>query len=663
MSRTVTVGGNRLGSGKKLKLELKGYERSTHDIGYVWRSSLAPGTLVPFMSVLGLPGDTFDINLNADVKTLPTLGALFGSYKLQLDIFTADFRLYQGQLHNNKLGIGMDMSKVKFPTMTLRGDRIDYKMGRIENQQISQSALLAYLGVRGIGDRKRDVKGLGKTIVRNYNATALIAYWDIYKTYYANKQENIGALIDSSIKNTKCPTMFATYIVNGVTNSIEYDVNDNGADRDWSKALIKDRTLEFHGENLRPENIEIYSKGVYYKLTGIYDVDNQTYVSTDGRYMRCGYISGLNVINGFRVNVVAGKTSDLDIVVKTFDLENIDKCREDILSKTKEYTAYKLNDLGISPYSDIIGEEEGLRCISRYEMQGLGLKTYQSDMLNNWISTEWIDGDNGISAITAVDVSEGTLSMDALNLSQKVYDMLNRIAVSGGSYDDWLEAVYDSEGMFKVESPVYHGGLSREIVFQEVVSTASQVWETLEPLGTLAGRGVLSQKHKGGSVTIKVKDPCYIIGIVSITPRVDYSQGNDFDIDFKTLNDLHKPGLDGIGFQDLITTKMAFWDEDEDNEGNVIKYSAGKQPAWLDYMSNVNKCYGEFTDEGMFMTLNRRFEPNSEGRIGDVTTYIDPKKYNYVFAETKRNAQNFWVQIGADVTARRVMSAKIIPNL
>ena len=80
-------------------------------------------------------------------------------------------------------------------------------------------------------------------------------------------------------------------------------------------------------------------------------------------------------------------------------------------------------------------------------------------------------------------------------------------------------------------------------------------------------------------------------------------------------------------------------------------------------MSNVNKCYGEFTDEGMFMTLNRRFEPNSEGRIGDVTTYIDPKKYNYVFAETKRNAQNFWVQIGADVTARRVMSAKIIPNL
>ena len=188
--------------------------------------------------------------------------------------------------------------------MTLRGDRIDYKMGRIENQQISQSALLAYLGVRGIGDRKRDVKGLGKTIVRDYNATALIAYWDIYKTYYANKQEKIGALIDSRVKNTKCPTMFATYIVNGVTHSIEYDVNDNGADRDWSKALIKDRTLEFYGENLKPENIEIYSKGVYYKLTGIYDVDNQTYISTDGRYMRCGYISGLNVINGFRVNAV-----------------------------------------------------------------------------------------------------------------------------------------------------------------------------------------------------------------------------------------------------------------------------------------------------------------------------------------------------------------------
>ena len=62
-----------------------------------------------------------------------------------------------------------------------------------------------------------------------------------------------------------------------------------------------------------------------------------------------------------------------------------------------------------------------------------------------------------------------------------------------------------------------------------------------QPLGTLAGRGKLSDKHKGGYVVVKVDEPSYIIGIVSLTPRVDYSQGRDWDINLKTLDDLHKP--------------------------------------------------------------------------------------------------------------------------
>ena len=50
---------------------------------------------------------------------------------------------------------------------------------------------------------------------------------------------------------------------------------------------------------------------------------------------------------------------------------------------------------------------------------GLALKTYQSDIFNNWIDTEWIDGENGINAITAVDVSDGKLELDTLILAKK----------------------------------------------------------------------------------------------------------------------------------------------------------------------------------------------------------------------------------------------------
>ena len=82
-------------------------------------------------------------------------------------------------------------------------------------------------------------------------------------------------------------------------------------------------------------------------------------------------------------------------------------------------------------------------------------------------------------------------------------------------------------------------------------------------------------------------------------------------------------------------------------------------------MTDYNRTYGEFAnpETQMFMTLNRRYELDANKRIKDLTTYIDPIKYNYIFADGRRDAQNFWVQIAVDVTARRKMSAKIMPNL
>ena len=71
-----TLGGARLGSGNKMQVNLHNYGRSTHDLSYLWRSTMAPGTLVPFIHEIALPGDTFDIHLNCDAKTHPTVGPI-----------------------------------------------------------------------------------------------------------------------------------------------------------------------------------------------------------------------------------------------------------------------------------------------------------------------------------------------------------------------------------------------------------------------------------------------------------------------------------------------------------------------------------------------------------------------------------------------------------
>lgn len=143
MGQEVTLGGERLGAGKRQKVYLDNYQRSTHDKGYVWRSTMSAGTLVPFMSEVGLPGDTFDIDLNVDILTHPTIGPLFGTYKIQLDVFQIPVRLYQAKLHMNMLGIGMDMSKVALPQVKVYAPPLNLSKP-LDNQQLNPSCLMRY---------------------------------------------------------------------------------------------------------------------------------------------------------------------------------------------------------------------------------------------------------------------------------------------------------------------------------------------------------------------------------------------------------------------------------------------------------------------------------------------------------------------------------------
>jgi hypothetical protein len=160
--------------------------------------------------------------------------------------------------------------------------------------------------------------------------------------------------------------------------------------------------------------------------------------------------------------------------------------------------------------------------------------------------------------------------------------------------------------------------------------------------------------------------------ICSITPRIDYSQGNQWDTELKTMDDLHKPALDGIGYQDSINSERAWWAGYYNADPDKKETAAGKTVAWINYMTNVNRTYGNFAikDNEAFMVMNRNYELEITGgssptkiAIGDLSTYIDPVKFNYIFADTSLEAMNFWIQTKFDIKARRLISAKQIPNL
>ena len=202
---------------------------------------------------------------------------------------------------------------------------------------------------------------------------------------------------------------------------------------------------------------------------------------------------------------LTGTQTEIDI--KEFPLSNIDDMREDILQKPF-YEEFQITKNTIAPYGELLLTDADATNAGKNQF-GLALKTYQSDIFNNWINTEWIDGNNGINDLTAISTADGEFTIDALNIAQKVYNMLNRVALSDGTYRSWLETVYTSDYVSRCESPVYVGGMSQEIVFDEVVSTAATA-DGAEPLGTIAGRGKMASNRKGGSLRIKVDEPSYI---------------------------------------------------------------------------------------------------------------------------------------------------------
>ncbi len=627
------IGKNTIGDNQKMTVAMHDYEMSNHDLSFVFRNTQSPGTLVPFLKLVAQKGDVFDIDLVNKTLTHPTVGPLFGSYKLQHFVFTCPIRLYNSWLHNNRLGIGMKMSDIKLPLI-----RVNMTGGANSDFKTNSSSLLNYMGFKGTRKSAAEQKNL------QLNALPILMYGDIFKNYFANKQESkfyyIGTAKVARDVTISTTSGDITVAINS-SCSIECDATTQIS----IEADVEDKQYAW-------DNLLLMFGNQYYSaksLTTTEITNSTTSIDLD----KIDRVSGTKLLK--RVTL---ENAQNGVKLTSEDLSFFDDIRDTIL-QTPGNTAFNIIGGNLQQkyyYNALLNRN--------YPQAGLLVKTYDSDVFQNWVNTEWIDGDNGINEITAVDVSDGKLTMDSLNLAQKVYNMLNRIAVSGGTYRDWLETVYTAGNyMERPETPVFEGGMTQFIEFDEVISQSAT---EEEPLGTLAGRGKTTGQRGSGKLHFKVSEPSYIIGLVAITPMIDYSQGNDWDImALKTMDDFHKPALDGIGYEDSMNQYRAWWTGDATADGVITDTAVGKTVAWINYMTNYNKTFGNFAsgESESFMCLNRNYERGDDNSIEDLTTYIDPSKHNEIFADTNIDAMNFWVQTAVGIKVRRNISAKQIPNL
>lgn len=678
-----TLGGDRLRSENKMEVYLPNFGRSSHNVGKIIRTTQACGTIVPYWCQIGLDGTTFYIDITTKVKTLPTTGPVFGSFKHQIDVFVIPIRLYIAALHNNALGVGLNMSKVLLPCFQAMSANASIYENDTNRGQVNPSSLLSYLGIKGFGHSEVN------QYLRRFPAMFNLAYWDIFKNYYANKQEENAYVI------TGVDHIWKTFSVgDGVTwlrtwkeNSAKpYAINPTSTANYYIKVEFEEDIApdEVNEIQLLTNDPEMPTADAN-KLTRLGDSFIFERTDPDALGLRepknprkATNVYAYKVKKPIKIAYTAGQIlaspitmpDNQKIKLTSFPLKNIDDERTLILAAPST-SAYVLDPQKM-PYAAAIAPIElpnhdrtkkYYSSNAWYSQAGLAVKTYLSDRFNNWLNTEWIDGTTGgINAITAVDVTDGKLTMDALILQKKIFNMLNRVAITDGTYQAWREATYGIRSATLPESPIFCGGMQSEIAFDEIVSNAAT---DEEPLGTLAGRGVATMYKSGRDLKIKCTEPSMIMALGSITPRIDYSQGNKWWTRLETMDDFHKPTLDAIGFQELIAEEAAAWSTELTENYEQIYQSLGKQPSWIEYTTDVNETYGEFA-AGMplaFMCLNRVYEENKNRTISNPSTYIDPTIYNNIFAESRLSSQNFWVQVAFDVTARRVMSAKQIPNL
>lgn len=683
MSKKITLGGDRLGAGRKMTVQMRNFGRSSHDQGFVFTTDQAFGTLVPALCQIGTRGDTFYLdNIESLVRTLPTNGPVFGSVKQQIDVFVAPIRLYIGALHNNMTGVGLKMDQIKMPvtqhiTTTYKEDT---RLRAANRKSVAKDSLEAYLGMNAspMGTDQDPNK------VYTKNALFKLMYWDIYKNYYANKQEEEGVVIAGEIQPISIKS-FVGILGGEPTGSVTVDLNgwsQNGdlVGKDGSSWNI---VVSQNGipANAMGEMLQIYvnvnGNARFYsinELSNILDQYSQGAIQFTKMSNEPKYSLVFAQVNSAQVNFSHGlpgariaQREGSKIELLRFPLKNIDTQREKILAAPIGVPFVENKSGAGMPYTattEAFTDKDGkVRETMAQTMCGLGIKTHLSDIFNNWLQTDWLDGENGINEITAVEVKDGHFTMDELNFKQKLFNMMNRIAVQDGSYDAWQTAVYGATGPMITESPIYVGGYSSEISFDEVVSTAAS---EDEPLGSLAGRGSTQQQTRKGGKNIKIKctEASLIMVINSFTPRVSYSQGNEWYLNLQSMDDLHKPDMDGIAFQVLPSGWMnGVCEKFNETDARIESEAVGKQPSWTQYTTAVNKTFGDFASGGALehMVINRTYEVDDTGTIENATTYIDPTEFNVIFADQELTAKPFWVQIGFDLTSRRVMSANQMP--
>lgn len=337
---------------------------------------------------------------------------------------------------------------------------------------------------------------------------------------------------------------------------------------------------------------------------------------------------------------------------------------------------------------------------------GLACTTFMPDMFMNYLSSAMLDSIRQVGRVN-VETDQATnqqyTTVETLRFANHLVRYLELSLLGGNSkLSDWLHAnwgVTIDQGIVK---PEYLGSTTQWVKFGEVISTSNALAQDGDSVTGLGDRGGVGfGRGAGRKRRFNFKEPGIYMAIMTIVPEVDYTQGVPKMATKHYMSDHFVPSLDGIGFQkagyfelnalpqrsrsslpisidgsqplSVYFTRYLEQNGSDIGSPNCDPFltSYGEQPAWIEYMSAVNRSSGRLGYGGdlSYWSIQRDFfvEASYLGETDSArytfSPYGTPFEFNYLFNNTDPYAQNFICEVKLDLVAKRQIGKNIRPSL
>ncbi|AXF52770.1 MAG: major capsid protein [Microviridae sp.] len=193
-----------------------------HDKSHYFDTSMAVGPKVPILVQECIAGDVHQLAFESLVNTQALLSPLYGSFKLNIEVFFAGTSLYIPKLwRNGSMQQADGTLDANYPYIIVDPERTV----AWSESLLDESALWAYLGYNpGFTDRHYSTTGQ-----RQRNAIPILMYLDTMRHYYANRQQPNLYYIAQKTSGTKGDVMLATITIRAVDWLFEH-LPANGGD-------------------------------------------------------------------------------------------------------------------------------------------------------------------------------------------------------------------------------------------------------------------------------------------------------------------------------------------------------------------------------------------------------------------------------------------------